>query len=301
MKILVKSQISRKLFSHRHRQNSLWGEIEILCQLSHPNVIRAHEIINDIAHDRLYLILDYASRGPILSVSHKGNGLDYDHSNLRKVHGTISEDVLRRYFKQFVSGLLYLHDEHIIHGDVHPTNVLITGDGLVKISDFTVSEKTGSKRKAPSPAISGNNTAESDAVEVGASGDYATWVVRAPTPEALAAPTCDLVSSAHGAPAFLAPETGLRGWYRGCPLDVWAAGVTLYALTYGRCPFVGASVDEVAHVALTQPLVLHDFGVDDFRVSQELKDLISRMLTKDPNVRITILQVSDHPWLQHSL
>jgi [calcium/calmodulin-dependent protein kinase] kinase len=38
-------------------------EIDILKQVSHQNIIRLYEVIDDPNDDKLYLVLEYASRG----------------------------------------------------------------------------------------------------------------------------------------------------------------------------------------------------------------------------------------------
>lgn len=45
-----------------------------------------------------------------------------------------------RYFCQLIDGLEYLHSQGIIHKDIKPSNLLLTTDGLLKISDLGVAE-----------------------------------------------------------------------------------------------------------------------------------------------------------------
>lgn len=46
----------------------------------------------------------------------------------------------RRYFRQLVDGLEYLHGQGIVHKDIKPGNLLLTTSGTLKISDLGVAE-----------------------------------------------------------------------------------------------------------------------------------------------------------------
>jgi serine/threonine protein kinase len=73
----------------------------------------------------LLAVLEYAEEGWIF----EGSG----------PVGGIGEAVSRRYLSDVVAGLMYLHQHNVIHGDIKPENLLIGGDGLIKICDFGVS------------------------------------------------------------------------------------------------------------------------------------------------------------------
>jgi serine/threonine protein kinase len=73
--------------------------------------------------------------------------------------------------------------------------------------------------------------------------------------------------------------------------DLWAIGCILYMMVIGRPPFEGSSVkttvDNIKNGNFKLPSSL----------SPDCKDLILRLLTYNPKMRITIDQVLDHPFL----
>ncbi len=93
-----------------------------------------------------------------------------------------------------------------------------------------------------------------------------------------------------GTPAYIAPEMLTGAGYEGFAGDVWSAGIVLYAMLYGTVPFKGKSVEE-----LTNFIIHGDFEARD-DVSAEARDLLRKMLEKDPTRRVTISAVLVHPW-----
>ncbi|KAK9168871.1 hypothetical protein Syun_001011 [Stephania yunnanensis] len=52
----------------------------------------------------------------------------------------LGEVVARKYLRNIIAGLMYLHAHNIVHGDIKPDNLLITTQDTVKILDFSVSQ-----------------------------------------------------------------------------------------------------------------------------------------------------------------
>ena len=97
-----------------------------------------------------------------------------------------------------------------------------------------------------------------------------------------------------GTPYYVAPEV-LRGSYdKRC--DVWSLGIILFVFLCGYPPFEGDNNKEIFKNVLKQELT---FDPADWKtVSAEAKDLVTKMLCKDPEKRIIADDCSQHPWFK---
>ena len=210
-------------------------------------------------------------------------------------------------FRDTVLGLEYLHYHGIIHRDIKPANLLWTASYQVKISDFGVS-------------YLGRPVADEDTEEPAED----TEAVRAKEDVELA--------KTVGTPAFYAPElcdSDLFSAHRTTPrpqitekIDVWALGVTLFAMVFGRLPFYDRNefvmYEKIAHqpafvsrqrlrpvdpnpddesAANASEDLRADHVVEYEAVDDLLHDLLTRLLKKDPRERISLKEVKHHPWV----
>ena len=99
---------------------------------------------------------------------------------------------------------------------------------------------------------------------------------------------------ADGTAYYIAPEV-LKGEYdEKC--DIWACGVIFYILLCGYPPFNGETDDEIYEAVLSGKFQYPEEDWD--QVSQEAKDLIKKMLTKDPKKRISALYSMQDVWFK---
>ncbi|KAH0790728.1 CAMK family protein kinase [Histomonas meleagridis] len=110
----------------------------------------------------------------------------------------------------------------------------------------------------------------------------------------------ELLEDTDGTPAFYSPEECLGGPYLGKPTDVWAYGMILYVMIYGKLPFFDLDDENIffsQFFEISQRIINDEFTYPQTTpISAELRDLFSHVLDKDPKTRYTIEQVLAHQW-----
>lgn len=106
-----------------------------------------------------------------------------------------------------------------------------------------------------------------------------------------------MLSSFVGTPYYIAPEMLLSKGH-GRPVDIWACGVVLYILLSGKFPFGGETEKEYYSRVLSREVY---FPSAEWKsISNDAKNLVSAMLTKDPAKRLTADQCLAHRWLRRA-
>lgn len=105
----------------------IMSEIDLLKNLHHPNIVKYKG--SEKTRDYLYIILEYCENGSL--------------HHICKRFGKFPEGLVSVYISQVLQGLIYLHDQGVIHRDIKGANILTTKDGSVKLADFGVATKTG--------------------------------------------------------------------------------------------------------------------------------------------------------------
>lgn len=96
-----------------------------------------------------------------------------------------------------------------------------------------------------------------------------------------------------GSPYYVAPEVLLKNYVP--EADIWSAGVILYVLLCGVPPFYAESEEDIFKEVMHGKL---DFRIDPQpNISKSAKELVNKMLVRDPKKRITAHEVLCHPWI----
>lgn len=109
----------------RSELNVIMQEIDLLKNLNHPNIVKYHGFVK--SYESLYIILEYCENGSLHSIC--------------KNFGKFPENLVSLYTAQVLQGLLFLHEQGVIHRDIKGANILTTKEGLVKLADFGVATK----------------------------------------------------------------------------------------------------------------------------------------------------------------
>ena len=112
-----------------------------------------------------------------------------------------------------------------------------------------------------------------------------------------------------GTYTFLAPECCTGEAFSPWPVDVWAAGVTLYVFLFGRLPFqkeglgpLFEAIQEEVGVFLPREEAGEEEGGEEGKevmvLEEGLRDMLEGLFQKNPRERWTLGMLREHAWLE---
>ncbi|OMJ94229.1 hypothetical protein SteCoe_2717 [Stentor coeruleus] len=101
-------------------------------------------------------------------------------------------------------------------------------------------------------------------------------------------------SDRFGSIYYIAPEAVHGSINEKC--DVWSMGIILHLLLSGTVPFNGINEEEININIKNSKLNLQSKHWN--KISSEAKDLLVKMLKKNPSERLTVEEIFRHPWIQ---
>jgi len=113
--------MSKRWLRDKGLLNRVAEEIKLHLSLKrHPNIVKMYSFFEDKAH--LYLVLELCEEGNLFQYLKKKKGLD--------------QGLIRKWFREIVTGVAFLHENDVVHRDLKLSNILISKSGEVKVSDF---------------------------------------------------------------------------------------------------------------------------------------------------------------------
>jgi tRNA A-37 threonylcarbamoyl transferase component Bud32 len=206
-------------------------EIMVLAGLNHPNVV------------------------PVLSAGQTG-GLPYfimpfvsgESLRVRMARGPLSIRETVGILRDVTRALAYAHAGGIVHRDIKPDNIMLTGSAAV-VTDFGVAKAVSASRQ-----------------RFAAEGHSITGV-----------------GISLATPQYMAPEQAAADPKADHRVDLYAIGIVGYEMLLGSPPFFGRTPQGVLAAQLTElpaPLAARRYDIP-----VALADVIMRCLEKDPNDR----------------
>jgi len=269
-------------------------EIAVMKMIQHPNLVALHEVIDMIDSDRLYMVIDYLPLGQVMT--HIEGTNKYRRRPRKegepKFEGVTADGYFDEYhtsllFVDVLHGLGYLHSQSICHRDLKPENILLDSRGVAKISDFGVAHLFVDE--VPHDRASYTN------METAKDGMRSSRVLSRPQSDAAANmhSMSDMghLTKTEGTWCFWSPEMCAEDSlsFSGFACDVWAAGVCLYIFATGELPFFSEIPLKLFDMIADAKLNLDNIGLSD-----ELVDLLRKVLAKDPFVRAGVGDCLSH-------
>ena len=217
--------------AHGHEKQRFAREAKAASALNHPNIVTIYEFNTESGLD--FIAMEYIQG-----------------ATLQKLIGErqLPLETLLEYARQAAGAIAKAHAAGIVHRDLKPNNIMVTGEGVVKVLDFGLAKQ---------------QSAASD-------------------PEATRTEALTKAGTMVGTPAYMSPEQAM-GEPADWRSDIFSFGVILYEIACGRRPFQGknsqATLHQIAHTDPPSPAEVNPAA------PRELSALIEKCLKKAPEER----------------
>ena len=232
-------------------------EAQAMARIDHPNVLRVYEAGE--FGSQIYIAMEFASGGTLRS------------------WGTVANRRPREIldvYTQAGHGLAAAHAAGLVHRDFKPDNVMMLGDGRVRVTDFGL---------------------------VGTIGDGPM-----PPPTQLDGPITDITPLSQdltrtgalmGTPSYMAPEQ-FRGLHVGPAADQFAFCVALYEALYKQKPFAGLTFSELCANVISGEIrqVPRDAHVPSRIEKAVLRGLSVEPADRFPSMDALLAKLERSPW-----
>ncbi|KAA0026123.1 serine/threonine-protein kinase OXI1-like [Cucumis melo var. makuwa] len=246
------------------------------------------------------------------------NGRDLNALRKKQTEKMFSDDVIRFYAAELVMALEYVHSLGIVYRDLKPENVMVQHNGHIMLVDFDLSTRLSQKSPKSSPSPASEVLAESKFVKEdknskkirkkkrffhfhrfcnsGVSPEESDQQATAKEePRSVRESESESESSEKsnsfvGTEDYVAPEI-VAGKGHDFAVDWWSLGVVLYEMLYGTTPFRGTNRKETFYRILTK-------SPDLCGEATALRDLIRKLLEKDPRKRMEVEEIKRHDFFK---
>lgn len=301
--LIQKKPIAIKIMNRREKKRSKFKfeqnfkirqEINCLKRCNrHNNIIKLYEVLDDFQSRKIYLIMEFCPKGEIKWCPDNVNELDAIGPP------DLSFQRSREMIRDVILGLEYLHNQGIIHRDIKPANLLISNNGTIKISDFSISVIMDNDNHPASTENDGNE-------------DFLKVIKTEGTPAFFAPEIClgeeiwekfNISKEEH---YITDNQTQNNNYFISPKIDVWALGITAFCLLFGMLPFtskfelklfdkiINSEIMFPEFVELIRNNTSHISSIQEYELA---KDFIHKLLKKNPLERMSVDECKNHGFI----
>ncbi|KAL5760110.1 hypothetical protein ACOSQ2_018948 [Xanthoceras sorbifolium] len=246
-------------------------EINILLSFHHPSIVDVKEVVVGSSLDSIFMVMEY--------MEHDLKGL------MEALKQPFSQSEVKCLMLQLLDGVKYLHDNWVLHRDLKTSNLLLNNRGELKICDFGLARQYGSPLK-PYTRLVVTLWYRAPELLLGAK-QYSTAI--------------DMWSLGCIMAELLSKEPLFNGKSEVDQLDkiFRTLGTPNETIWPGFSKLSGVKVNFVKH---QYNLLRKKFPATSFTGSPVLSDagfdLLNKLLTYDPEKRITAEDALNHEWFR---
>lgn len=223
------------------------NEVNILQRIKHENIVELYEYYS-IGEWQTCLVLELCELGNLETLLTCSPGYIF------------TEFTSRKYFRDMLAAVTYLHSQDIVHGNIRCSHFLVNSSDRIKLADFRRAEHCTPDRKTSTHSS-------------------AKGVCTCPRPYT---------------EGYWLPEVLLHQPYSPRAADVWALGVTLHVILTSRLPF-GAS-EPLALRGMQKGLNFETSK--SIYLTKDVVELLKGILHYVIEVRYSLNRIRNSPWVK---
>ena len=244
-------------------------ECDILSQIDNPYIVNIFGAFSE--NGKIYIVMDYLSKG--------------DFSDFIRLNFPLKLDTIQFYAAEIINFLEYIQSKKIVHRDLKPENIMMNDKWHLEVIDFGTARILGKyfdkenmefKDDDTTYDISETDDLKGNKIAINEEEDDDFFEDSKSRPERRG-------MTFVGTAEYVSPEVlGDKPAEFGA--DVWALGIMIYQMFFGKTPF--KEKNNYLTFRKIEQLKIDFEGGEKITIPDDAKDLISKILVKEPNKRL---------------
>ena len=278
LKVQLKSDNSNKLYAIKvmdikaltriKKLYQAYLECDILSQINCPYIV---DILGSFTeHGKIYIVMEYLSKG--------------DFSDFIRLNYPLNIETIKFYSAEIVCFLEYIQSKKIVHRDLKPENIMMNEKWHIQVIDFGTARILGNYfdkinmifKEDSYYDISETDDLKGNKIAINEEEDDDDFDDIKSRPERRG-------MTFVGTAEYVSPEV-LGDKPAEFGVDIWALGIMIYQMFFGKTPF-----KDKTNFLIFRKIEQLNIDFDDnekIKIPEEAKDLIKKILVKDPSKRL---------------